>query len=93
MLPEQQGPPELTSLNSPGEIGVTREMLKSLTEVIKSLPQAQQPLCRSFIRQHYPEGTADLTPADVQKCIDIAAGWPDSADQHPMPVANEPLPF
>ncbi|HKI16965.1 MAG TPA: hypothetical protein VKA15_03755 [Isosphaeraceae bacterium] len=86
-------PPELTSLNSPGEIGVTREMLKVLTQQIKSLPTAQQVPCRGFIRQHFPEGSDDLSPADVQKCIDIAAGWPDSEAQHPVPEANEPLPF
>jgi len=68
-------------------------MLRSLTAIIKGLPQAQQVPCRGFIRQHFPEGSDDLSPADVQKCIDIAAGWPDSEAQHPVPEANEPLPF
>ena len=91
--------PEQTSLNTdgaipevaqPGEAGIIREQLKVLAEMIKSLPVVQQPLCRAFIRQHYPDGTADLKPVDVQKCIDIAAGWPESAAQHP--IADE-LPF
>ena len=91
--------PEQTSLNTdgaipavaqPGEADVIREQLKVLTNLINSLPTVQQPLCRAFIRQHYPDGTADLKPVDVQKCIDIAAGWPESAAQHP--IADE-LPF
>jgi hypothetical protein len=85
------GPPELTSLNSPGDASVTRSMLSALTQIIAGLPTAQQPLCRAFIRQHYPEGSAELDQADIQKCIDIAAGWPDSAVQHPIPEDGQQL--
>jgi hypothetical protein len=87
-----QGPPELTSLNT-GDVSVTRSMLTALTQIISGLPQAQQPACRMFIRQHYPEGSADLAQADIQKCIDIAAGWPDSAAQHPVPEDDQTIPM
>ena len=80
--------PELTSLNT--DAGVMRAMLGVLTDQIKSLPENDRRVCRAFIRQHYPDGTANLTEGDVQKCIDIAAGWPDSANQHPV---ADPLPF
>jgi hypothetical protein len=68
-------------------------MLTALTQIIAGLPQVQQPLCRAFIREHYPEGSADLGQADIQKCIDIAAGWPDSAAQHPIPEADQTIPM
>jgi hypothetical protein len=46
----------------------------------------QQPLIRAFLFSHFPQGAAALNnEADLQKCIDIAVGWPDSADQHPIP--------
>ena len=92
-------PPEQTSLNTdgaipavakPSEADIIREQLEVLKGMINTLPTVQQPLCRAFIRQHYPDGTADLKPADVQKCIDIAAGWPESAAQHPL---TDELPF
>ena len=81
--------PELTSLNDSGV--VIQQMLRVLTQTIKSLPSGQQPDCRAFIRLHFPDGTSALSEADVQKCIDIAAGWPDSEAQHPVPEPE--LPF
>jgi hypothetical protein len=68
-----------------GDFVVVQQMLKVLTQTIKSLPAGEQSDCRDFIRQHFPEGSAELGEAEVQKCIDIAAGWPDSAAQHPIP--------
>lgn len=66
--------------------GVTAAMITGLTEVIKGLPGAQQPLCRAFINQHFPGRALNtLTQNEVQKCIDIAAGFPDSMEQHPLP--------
>jgi RecT family len=93
---------ELTSLNapepeppafepSPGEGGVLIQTRQALSAIIKGLPTAQQPACRAFISQHFPGLNAvDLTGDELQKCIDIAAGWPDSAAQHPLPGEDDP---
>ena len=79
--------PELTSLKTDaipgGQLRADVIGVLGLT-TIKSLPENDRRVCRAFIRQHYPDGTANLTEGDVQKCIDIAAGWPDSANQHPV---------
>jgi hypothetical protein len=84
------GPPETTSLNEPTDApGVQRQMLSALTAIIAGLPTVQQPLCRTFIRQHFPDGHAELGQEDIQKCIDIAAGWPDSMAQYPVPQPAE----
>jgi hypothetical protein len=96
---------ELTSLNapepeppalepSPGEGGVLIQTRQALSAIIKGLPTAQQPACRAFISQHFPGLAAiDLTGDELQKCIDIAAGWPDSAAQHPLPNEDDPESF
>lgn len=61
-------------------------MRGALAEVIVGLPQAQQALCRAFLLRHWPEGAAQInTEAELQKAIDIAVGWPDSANQYPAP--------
>ena len=73
----------------PGEAGVTVQMRGALTALISGLPQTDQPLCRAFIRQHFPNGAENLNGTELQKCIDIAAGWPDSAAQHPLPLEVE----
>ena len=93
--PPVEGPPETTSLNEPTDApGVQRQMFGALVAIIKGLPTAQQPLCRAFLNQHYPNTNAsELGEADLQKCIDIAAGWPDSAEQHPVLGAPEQSTF
>jgi hypothetical protein len=95
-------PPEETSLNTngdtpaiagPGEGAVVVQMRQALTEIIKGLPAIQQPLVRSFLREHFPNGIDTLDADGIQKAIDIAVGWPDSADQHPIPGQDEQFPF
>jgi hypothetical protein len=105
-VPGTSEPPltlELTSLNtqtpptfepSPGEGGVLIQTRQALSAIIKGLPTAQQPACRAFISQHFPGLAAiDMTGDELQKCIDIAAGWPDSAAQHPLPNEDDPESF
>jgi hypothetical protein len=95
------GPPETTSLNSGLEAslqpssppGVRRQMTSALVAIIAGLPTVQQPLCRAFLRQHFPDPSVELTEDEIQKCCDIAAGWPDSADQHPLPGGPDENPF
>jgi hypothetical protein len=99
---ESGEPPTLTSLNlqtpepaeleealAPGEGAVLVQTRQALTALIAGLPTVQQPLCRTFIRQHFPQGPSELNSEQLQKCIDIAAGWPDSVEQHPLPEELE----
>lgn len=61
-------------------------MRHALVEIIKGQPQAQQSLIRAFLQRHYPGGSDTMdTPEKIQKAIDIAVGWPDSAEQNPPP--------
>lgn len=86
--PIAQSTPDSSSASPSEDLrgGVTAAMITGLTEVIKGLPAAQQPLCRAFINQHFPNRAINtLTQNEVQKCIDIAAGFPDSIEQHPLP--------
>lgn len=70
----------------PGGVGVTRAMVSAYREMVACLPTAQQPVCRAYIQQHFPgQRVEELSESDVQKCINIAAGWPDSIEQYPLP--------
>ena len=41
----------------------------------------------AFLLEHFPDGAAEIrVEEDLQKAIDIAAGWPESADDFPPPV-------
>jgi hypothetical protein len=76
--------------DSPGEAGVLRAMASGLVQIITALPKEQQPLCRAFLRQHYPDGIDTITdPGEMQAAVDIATGWPGSADTHPIPLRGE----
>jgi hypothetical protein len=89
---EDPADPGVTS--SAGEAAVLVQTRAALTQIIKSLPTLQQPLCRAFMAQHFdPKTSVDLNAEELQKCIDIAAGWPDSASQHPLPAENPQLAF
>lgn len=78
-------PAPLPDHGDPGNGKVTASMLTAYREIIAALPTASQPVCRAFIAQHFPGRTLDkLTEGEIQKCIDIAVGWPDSAEQHPI---------
>jgi hypothetical protein len=65
-------------------------MASGLVEIINGLPREQQPLLRAFLRQHYPDGVDTITDmGEMQAAIDIATGWPGSADTHPIPLHGE----
>jgi hypothetical protein len=67
-------------------------MASALVEIVKGQPAAQQPLLRAFLREHFPNGIEAITEeADMQKAIDIAVGWPDSATQHPAPLRGKEM--
>lgn len=65
-------------------------MASGLVQIINGLPREQQALCRAFIRRHYPDGIDSITDmGEMQAAIDIATGWPGSADTHPIPLQGE----
>jgi hypothetical protein len=58
---------------------VRLEMRKGLTAVIAGLDPMHQPLVRAYLAQ---QGYGDITKLDeakIQEAINIAAGWPDTA--------------
>ena len=82
-----QEPPPAPPAPEPGENGVLRELAASLTTLISAQPQAQQPLLRGFLGGHFPgRGAADLNAEELQLAINIAGGWPQSADRYPIPA-------
>lgn len=84
--------PETTSLNEPLSLAVTASMLSAYHELIRSLPQTEQPLCRAYMARYFsPRTLAELGEADIQTAINIVAGWPDSTDQYPLTEEQEEL--
>jgi hypothetical protein len=76
------------------EASVLRELQSGLRSCISSQPAHQQSLLRAFLVQHfpleqYPNGAADLDSEQLTKAINIAGGWPGSADAYPPPASTE----
>lgn len=86
IAPESAGEPDVRTAVGNGEAGVLAAMRGALAEIIVGQPAPQQPLLRSFLLAHWPQGASEIrTEAELQKAIDIAVGWPLSAEQHPPP--------
>jgi hypothetical protein len=68
------------------EAGVIRELATSLRALLQAKPQADRTIITAFLGRHFPNRKAEaLTPDELTKAINIAAGWPNSADTYPAP--------
>jgi hypothetical protein len=83
-------PPAAPEPPEAGDGAMATELRRSLKAVIRGLPTVQQPLCRSFLARHFPERTSeDLNAEELTLAINIAGGWPASAEQYPAPGEPE----
>ncbi|MGA9527139.1 MAG: hypothetical protein WBS24_03375 [Terriglobales bacterium] len=78
--PPPPAPPEL------GDAGVVRELLSSLGVLLDAQPEANRRLLQAFLMQHFPgRRSTDLNADELSLAINIAGGWPESADRYPPP--------
>jgi hypothetical protein len=83
-------PPDAPATSSASDAHMEAELRRSLSQVISGLPTVQQPLCRAFLGQHFPNRkAADLDATELTLAINIAGGWPESADTYPAPEPDE----
>lgn len=88
--PDLEGhtPPAADPPPEPGATAVTRSQIQILRELIDAQPEANRRLLQSFLVGHFPgKAATELSDEQLQLAINIAGGWPQSADQYPIPEA------
>jgi hypothetical protein len=83
-----QEPPPAPAAPEPGDTAVQRERIQVLRISIDAQPENTRRLLQSFLVGHFPDLKAEeLSDEQLELAIKISDGWPQSADQYPIPPA------